>query len=72
MRKFGDYKHYTSLSLLCEIFHIETPKDDIDGSQVGRIYREDKDIERIVEYCKKDVLATAKVYKKLTLTKTML
>lgn len=40
MRKFGDYKAYTSLALLCEIFGIHTPKDDIDGSQVGRVFWE--------------------------------
>jgi 3'-5' exonuclease len=57
--KFGDYKHYTSLSLLCELFNIPTPKDDIDGSQVSRIYWEEKNIERIVRYCEKDTLAVA-------------
>ena len=57
--KFGDYKHYTSLSLMCELFNIPTPKDDIDGSQVAQIYWEDKDIERIVRYCEKDTLAVA-------------
>ena len=57
--KFGDYKHYTSLSLLCELFNIPTPKDDIDGSQVAQIFWEEKDIERIVRYCEKDTLAVA-------------
>ncbi len=57
--KFGDYKHYTSLSLLCELFNIPTPKDDIDGSQVARIYWEEHDIDRIVKYCEKDTLAVA-------------
>lgn len=57
--KFGDYKHYTSLSLLCELFNIPTPKDDIDGSQVARIYWEEKDLTRIVRYCEKDTLAVA-------------
>jgi predicted PolB exonuclease-like 3'-5' exonuclease len=57
--KFGDYKHYTSLSLLCELFNIPTPKDDIDGSQVARIYWEENDIERIIRYCEKDTLAVA-------------
>jgi len=65
MWKFGDYKAYTSLALLCELFGIETPKDDIDGSQVSHVYRDLHDIDRIVEYCKKDVVATAKVYEKL-------
>jgi DNA polymerase elongation subunit (family B) len=66
MRKFGDYKSYTSLALLCEILDIPTPKDDIDGSQVSSVYWDDHNIDRIVHYCKKDVVATAKVYQKLT------
>lgn len=65
MWKFGDYKSYTSLALLCELFGIETSKDDIDGSQVSQVYRQDHDLDRIVHYCKKDVVATARVYEKL-------
>uniref|UniRef100_UPI00321642B4 ribonuclease H-like domain-containing protein n=1 Tax=uncultured Draconibacterium sp. TaxID=1573823 RepID=UPI00321642B4 len=57
--KFGDYKHYTSLPLLCELFNIPTPKDDIDGSQVAKVYWEDNDIDRIIRYCEKDTLAVA-------------
>ncbi|MDR2911310.1 MAG: 3'-5' exonuclease [Bacteroidales bacterium] len=57
--KFGDYKHYTSLSLLCELFNIPTPKDDIDGSQVAEIYWKENDIDRIIKYCEKDTLAVA-------------
>ncbi len=57
--KFGDYKHYTSLPLLCELFNIPTPKDDIDGSQVSKVYWEEKDIDRIIRYCEKDTLAVA-------------
>lgn len=57
--KFGDYKHYTSLSLLCELFNIPTPKDDIDGSQVWKVYWEDNNLDRIVRYCEKDTLAVA-------------
>lgn len=60
--KFGDYKHYTSIALLTEIFDIPTPKDDIDGSDVGKVYWEEKNISRIVEYCQKDVLAVAQLY----------
>ena len=59
MWKFGDYKSYTSLELLCAIFHIPTPKDDIDGSQVSKVYYEEKNLERIVRYCEKDTLALA-------------
>jgi 3'-5' exonuclease len=59
--KFGDFKSFTSLSLLCAIFDIPTPKDDIDGSQVGRVYWDDDDLPRISVYCQKDVLAVAQV-----------
>jgi uncharacterized protein YprB with RNaseH-like and TPR domain len=59
--KFGDYKNYTSLDLLTSILGIPTPKDDIDGSQVANIYYTEGDIERIVRYCEKDVLAIARV-----------
>ncbi len=59
--KFGDYKHYTSLELLCAIFGIPTPKDDIDGSQVGDIYYKNFDIQRIARYCEKDTFAIAQL-----------
>ncbi|HOI48729.1 MAG TPA: ribonuclease H-like domain-containing protein [Prolixibacteraceae bacterium] len=57
--KFGDYKHYTSLSLLCQIFDIPTPKDDIDGSQVAHVYYQENDLDRIIRYCEKDTMAVA-------------
>ncbi len=60
--KFGDYKHYTSLALLAQIFGIPTPKDDIDGSDVARVYYQEKDLDRIVRYCEKDVLTLAQVF----------
>lgn len=57
--KFGDFKHYTSLALLCALFGIPTPKDDIDGSQVAHVYYVEKDLDRIIRYCEKDTLAVA-------------
>lgn len=62
--KFGDHKNYTSLSLLAAIFNIPTPKDDIDGSQVGHVYWEENDPERIKTYCQKDVITTAQLIRK--------
>ncbi|RYE16457.1 MAG: 3'-5' exonuclease, partial [Sphingobacteriaceae bacterium] len=62
--KFGDHKNYTSLSLLAAIFNIPTPKDDIDGSQVGYVYWEENDSERIKTYCQKDVITTAQLIRK--------
>jgi len=63
--KFGDKKSYTSLKLLTAVLRIPTPKDDIDGSQVARVYYQEKNIERIATYCQKDVLATAQVFLRL-------
>ena len=59
--KFGDFKHFTSLKLLSKILGIPTSKDDIDGSQVGEVFYKEKDIDRIVTYCEKDVVAVAQV-----------
>lgn len=55
--KFGDYKAFTSLALLCHVFQIPTPKDDISGADVARVYYEENDLERIKVYCEKDVVA---------------
>ena len=60
--KFGDYKHYTSLELLTEIFGIPSPKDDIKGSDVARVYWEENDLNRIAKYCQKDVLALVQLF----------
>ncbi|MCF8452756.1 MAG: 3'-5' exonuclease [Pedobacter sp.] len=59
--KFGDYKNYTSLNLLAAVFNIPSPKDDIDGSMVHKVYWEDNDLERIRIYCEKDVITTAQI-----------
>ena len=63
--KFGDYKHYTSLALLTHIMGIPSPKDDIDGSMVADVYYKEKNIDRIVTYCEKDVFATAQLFLRL-------
>jgi len=63
--KFGDYKHFTSLKLLANILGISSPKDDIDGSQVRSVYYEEKNLDRIINYCEKDVVTTAQVFLKL-------
>lgn len=63
--KFGDYKAYTSLALLCHVFKIPTPKDDISGADVARVYYEEKDLERIKIYCEKDVAALIQLFLKM-------
>ncbi len=62
--KFGDYKNYTSLELLTHIFNVPTPKDDMDGSQVAKVFYEDNDLDRIITYCEKDVIATIQLFRR--------
>ena len=63
--KFGDYKHYTSLKLLTHVLGIPSPKEDIDGSMVRSVFYDKGEIDRIVEYCERDVIAIAQVILKL-------
>lgn len=64
--KFGDIKHYTSLDLLSYLMEVPSPKDDIDGSMVSKVYWEDKDLKRIVKYCEKDVVTVANLMLKFS------
>jgi predicted PolB exonuclease-like 3'-5' exonuclease len=59
--KFGDFKNYTSLNLLAHTLGIPTPKDDIDGSKVWEVYWKEKNLNRIVTYCQKDVVTVAQI-----------
>ncbi|MBI5434734.1 MAG: ribonuclease H-like domain-containing protein [Planctomycetes bacterium] len=60
----GTMRESYSLDYWCRRFDVESPKGSIDGSQVGRAYREGR-IEDIGEYCLRDVRATAELFKKL-------
>jgi predicted PolB exonuclease-like 3'-5' exonuclease len=62
--KFGGYNG-ASLGILCNVLGIPTPKDDISGSDVNRVYWEG-DLERIKDYCEKDVSATMNVMLKIS------
>lgn len=59
--RFGDYKNYTSLKLLAAAMGVPSPKDDIDGSMVADVYWKEKNLERIVTYCLKDVVTTGNI-----------
>lgn len=63
--KFGDYKTYTSLKLLTNVLGIPSPKDDIDGSEVYRVYYKEQEIDRIIVYCEKDTIAVAQIFLRL-------
>ncbi len=59
--RFGDYKNYTSLKLLAAALNVPSPKDDIDGSMVGKVYWEEKNLQRIATYCQKDIVTVANI-----------
>ncbi|WP_224484251.1 3'-5' exonuclease [Robertkochia aurantiaca] len=63
--KFGDYKHYTSLKLLTHVLGVPSPKEDIDGSMVRSVYYDDNDLDKIIIYCERDVVAVAQVILRL-------
>ena len=65
--KFGDYKHFSSLNLLATVLGVPTSKDDIDGSMVSTVYYKEKNLERIVHYCEKDVVTVAQIFRKMCL-----
>ena len=39
----------------------------MDGSMVGKVYYEEKNLSKIAQYCMQDVLVTANLYLKLNL-----
>lgn len=64
--KFGDWKSFTSLDLLTTIFDIPSSKKEMDGSMVTKTYYEQKEgLQKIEEYCRRDVIATAQLYLRL-------
>lgn len=66
MWKFGDFKSYTSLDLLAHVFGLPSPKGEIDGSDVARTYWEENDLEKIKNYCSRDVITLASIYNIMT------
>lgn len=59
----GTYFYNLSLDAMCLLGDINTPKDDISGADVSRVYYEEKDgLQRISDYCKKDVKAVAELF----------
>jgi DNA polymerase elongation subunit (family B) len=60
--KFGDYKNYTSLQLLAEIFNLGDPKATISGADIHELYWEQNALDRIKSYCENDVRTVFKLY----------
>lgn len=63
--RFGDLRSHVSLNLMAAVLDIPTPKDDISGEDVYRVYHEENNLERIRVYCEKDVVTTAQILRRL-------
>ena len=66
MWKFGDMRHSCSLDLLAHCFGLPSPKEEMDGSQVGHYYYNVTDgLQQIVKYCEADVRTLINVYRRM-------
>jgi predicted PolB exonuclease-like 3'-5' exonuclease len=65
MWKFGDYKNFTSLDLLAAVFDIPGSKSLMNGSEVNHEYYHQNNTEKILEYCREDVVVLAQLFLKI-------
>tara|TARA_R110000796_G_scaffold74629_1_gene167799 strand:- start:6791 stop:7567 length:777 start_codon:yes stop_codon:yes gene_type:complete len=65
--KFGNYSADSgTLSSIAMAFGIPSPKDDIEGADVARVYYEEKNgLARIAKYCEKDVFTLMQIVKRI-------
>ena len=61
------YSGLATLEVICEVMGVDTPKDDISGKDVGKVYysEDENRLKRIAEYCEKDTKALKDLVKKL-------
>jgi DNA polymerase elongation subunit (family B) len=63
LTNYDRYKKGT-LEFFCEVFGVTSPKDGIDGSQVGEHFRQGR-LDEIAKYCLADCKATGELYQKI-------
>ena len=66
MWKFGNNESYVSLDLLTAVLDLPSNKDEIKGEDVGEYYYQKGDLTSIMHYCRKDVVALAQVFRRLS------
>lgn len=64
----GSYYNPLSFAETCFLFGVKTPKGDISGADVSRVYWEEgeKGLQRIAKYCNEDVRALAELFCSIT------
>jgi hypothetical protein len=63
---FGSWvqQKYLSLDLVSCMFGVESPKGSMDGSQVTKVFWQDRNYDKIKEYCENDVRTVMEIVKK--------
>jgi len=63
---FGSWvqQKYLSLDLVSCMFGVESPKGSMDGSQVTKVFWQDRNYDKIKEYCENDVRTVMEIMKK--------
>jgi predicted PolB exonuclease-like 3'-5' exonuclease len=69
--KFGEFKNFVSVDLLCTLLGIDSPKQTMSGQDVAQMYWQERNRQRIIDYCEHDVLAVAHILLRLMGTQTM-
>ncbi len=63
---FGSYANkFNRFNMICLQLGVESPKSDIEGKDVSKVFYETGDVERIAKYCNRDVTAVIKCYLKI-------
>ena len=65
MWKFGDYKHFTSLTLLANLFGIAYDDEALEGSEINQAYHRDNNLKAVTGHCQQNISLLAQVYLKL-------
>ena len=60
-------RNFVSLDAVASCLGLETHKDTMDGSMVAPTFYLEKNLEKIVDYCEKDVILTGNLMKRLML-----
>lgn len=64
--QFGQYASISTLDLMCGVMDVESSKsDEMDGSKVHEVFWNEKNLEKISNYCEKDVIVLYKLMDKL-------
>jgi 3'-5' exonuclease len=57
--------YYASLEEVAHFLNIENPKDFLKGSEIHDTYYNENNIEKIIQYCEKDILTLTLITKKI-------